>query len=209
MKKKITVNEMILNTIWTKMPKEPKYKSILEQLGYEVFDNDWSSQKYWAVREKGDKGEGVCVSKDYENTTAYFGGSVCIRWPRKSERAKQVGHLIDFQGFLKKRNYANRPARKQRMPRYFRQKYMYVPVCGADDKYLGFKAYPEGSKIGEYFLVKERMVSLRHSLRNFNFEFKSVEERYLALKKQKEDTENSLAKAQKDFDKFLQEALNK
>lgn len=51
MAKKLTVNEMIYNTLTTKITKEPKYKEILEALGYELIkDHDWSVYDYWGIR---------------------------------------------------------------------------------------------------------------------------------------------------------------
>ena len=46
----LTINEMIYKTISTKLKKEPKYKEILEQLGYTVFDSDYSDYDCWSVK---------------------------------------------------------------------------------------------------------------------------------------------------------------
>lgn len=55
MKKVLTVNEMIYKTLTTKETKVPKYKAILEALGYElVKDHGWSTYDYWAIKLKED-----------------------------------------------------------------------------------------------------------------------------------------------------------
>ena len=45
----MTTNEMIYKTINTKLTKEPKFKSVLEDMGYEVFNSDWSDYGNWTV----------------------------------------------------------------------------------------------------------------------------------------------------------------
>ena len=46
----MTTNEMIYKTINTKLTKEPKFKSVLEDMGYEVFNSDWSDYGNWTVK---------------------------------------------------------------------------------------------------------------------------------------------------------------
>ena len=59
----MTVNEMIYKTLNTKITKEPKYKNVLEKLGYElVKDHDWSFYDYWAIKLKED-GRLLVISK--------------------------------------------------------------------------------------------------------------------------------------------------
>lgn len=51
MPKVLTVNEMIYRTLTTKETKTPKYKEVLESLGFElVKDHGWSHYDYWAIR---------------------------------------------------------------------------------------------------------------------------------------------------------------
>ena len=47
----MTVNEMIYKTLTTKITKEPKYREVLEALGYELDkDHDWSYYDYWGIK---------------------------------------------------------------------------------------------------------------------------------------------------------------
>ena len=47
----MTVNEMIYKTLTTKITKEPKYREVLEALGYELDKNhDWSYYDYWGIK---------------------------------------------------------------------------------------------------------------------------------------------------------------
>lgn len=65
--KMLTINEMILNTLTTKMDKTPKYKLILEQLGYTLNNtHDWSTYNYWGINIPNGKGI-LVISKDYSN----------------------------------------------------------------------------------------------------------------------------------------------
>ena len=65
--KMLTINEMILNTLTTKMNKTPKYKLILEQLGYTLNNtHDWSTYNYWGINVPNGKGI-LVISKDYSN----------------------------------------------------------------------------------------------------------------------------------------------
>jgi len=97
----LTINEMIYKTISTKLKKEPKYKEILEQLGYTVFDSDYSDYDCWSVKNN-ETEKMVCFSKGYStNKKMLFNWGSAI----KSNDFKKV----DFVNFLKcKRNYLNR-----------------------------------------------------------------------------------------------------
>ena len=67
----MTTNEMIYKTINTKLTKEPVYKSVLEDLGYEVYDSEWSAYNNWTVKNK-ETGRAVVLSKGYDNKKGLF-----------------------------------------------------------------------------------------------------------------------------------------
>lgn len=67
----MTTNDMIYKTITTKLTKEPIYKSVLEDLGYEVYDSDYSSYNNWAVKNK-DTGFAVVLSKGSEGKRTLY-----------------------------------------------------------------------------------------------------------------------------------------
>jgi uncharacterized protein YegP (UPF0339 family) len=67
MPKVLTVNEMIYKTLTTKETKVPKYKSVLEALGYElVKDHGWSHYDYWAIKIKEDN-RILVISQGYDH----------------------------------------------------------------------------------------------------------------------------------------------
>ena len=67
----ITVNDMLYNTLTTKDSKEPKYRNILEAMGYELVNNhDWSEYDYWGI--KCADGKVLVISKDYGGKRALF-----------------------------------------------------------------------------------------------------------------------------------------
>ena len=69
--KKLTVNEMIYATLNTKNTKTPKYKEVLEALGYElVADHIYSEYNYWGIRTA--EGLVLSFSKDYEGKRGLF-----------------------------------------------------------------------------------------------------------------------------------------
>ena len=65
-----TINEMIYNTITTKIEKTPKYKKELEALGYTLNNtHDWSAYRYWGI----DSPKGILlISKDYGGKKNYI-----------------------------------------------------------------------------------------------------------------------------------------
>ena len=63
--KSITVNEMIYKTITTKTNKEPKYKNVLEAMGYTVYNSSWSEYDYWAVKNEATN-RMIVFSKGYD-----------------------------------------------------------------------------------------------------------------------------------------------
>ena len=67
MPKVLTVNEMIYKTLTTKETKVPKYKAVLEALGYElVKDHGWSHYDYWAIKIKEDN-RILVISQGYDH----------------------------------------------------------------------------------------------------------------------------------------------
>ena len=70
----MTTNEMIYKTITTKLTKTPTYKSVLEDLGYEVYDSEWSYYNNWTVKNK-ETGKEVVLSQGYDNKKAIFNRS--------------------------------------------------------------------------------------------------------------------------------------
>lgn len=67
----ITVNDMLYNTLITKESKEPKYRNVLEAMGYELVSNHgWSDYDYWGI--KCADGRILIISKDYGGKRALF-----------------------------------------------------------------------------------------------------------------------------------------
>ena len=67
----ITVNDMIYNTLTTKGSKEPKYRDILEAMGYVLTNqHDWSDYDYWGI-ECAD-GSVLVISKTYGGKKGLF-----------------------------------------------------------------------------------------------------------------------------------------
>lgn len=88
---KLTINEMILKTISTKLNKEPKYKEILEAMGYTIFDSGWSDYNNWSVKNK-ETNRLVVLSRGYDNKKRLYSGGSYIR----TNDFKKV----DYVGFL-------------------------------------------------------------------------------------------------------------
>ena len=88
---KLTINEMILKTISTKLNKEPKYKEILEAMGYIVFDSEWSSYNNWSVGNKNNN-RLVVLSKGYDNKKRLYGGGSPIK-TNDFRKVDYVGYL--------------------------------------------------------------------------------------------------------------------
>lgn len=66
MAKVLTVNEMIYKTLTTKETKVPKYKAVLEALGFElVKDHGWSHYDYWGIKMKEDN-RILVISQGYD-----------------------------------------------------------------------------------------------------------------------------------------------
>lgn len=92
----MTTNEMIYKTITTKLTKEPKYKSILEDMGYKVYNSDMSACGCWTV-ENPENGRCILFSKGYDSRRRLYGGYK----PVETKDFKKV----NFVGYLKKRKY--------------------------------------------------------------------------------------------------------
>lgn len=105
----MTTNEMIYKTIMTKLEKEPKYRSVLEDMGYEVYDSGKSAYGNWAVKNLGTE-RSVLVSRDYFGKRGLFNGYIPIKKgdPRK----------VDFVGYLRKEKTKNKVASRHREYRH-------------------------------------------------------------------------------------------
>ena len=107
----MTTNEMIYKTISTKVAKEPIYKSVLEDLGYEVYDSGWSEYDNWTVGSKSTN-KSVVLSKGYDNKKGLFDKQ--DRIPTKNIKK------VNFADYLNKNRSAEwRDAGKKRS-RYYR-----------------------------------------------------------------------------------------
>ena len=100
MKKTMTINEMILNTLTTKLTKKPKYKKELEELGIQIVDSEnWSNYGYWAIRLEATNKSGyllLVVSKDYAKVKGIFATEAKIcNW-----EGDKI-HKIDWFNFIK------------------------------------------------------------------------------------------------------------
>lgn len=91
----MTTNEMIMATIKTKLTKQPKYKSILEDLGYIVYDSTWSYYNNWSVKNP-ETGRTVLLSKGYDNKKRLY--DLCSSITHKAKNINKV----DLVGYLKK-----------------------------------------------------------------------------------------------------------
>ena len=90
----MTTNEMILKTLTTKMEKEPKYRSVLADMGIEIYDSECSEQGFWAVRDV-NTGRNLVISKDYDGKRRLYGNDGCWGVDTKNVR------LVDYIGYLR------------------------------------------------------------------------------------------------------------
>ena len=89
----VTINEMIYNTITTKKDKEPKYKKILEALGYSLNNtHDWSEYNYWGIDSPGGI---LLISKDYGGKKRLYLTATPI-----NNAVKEKIRLVDFENLL-------------------------------------------------------------------------------------------------------------
>lgn len=89
-----TINEMIYNTITTKIEKTPKYKKELEDLGYTLNNtHDWSAYRYWGI----DSPNGILlISKDYGGKKRLYLTATPI-----NNAVKEKIRFVDFENLLK------------------------------------------------------------------------------------------------------------
>ena len=87
---KLTVNDMIFKTINTKISQEPRYKEVLEQMGYVVYNSEWSTYEKWTVKNPS-TGRMVCFSKGYDNKRRLYDGFGSIKGNIK--KVNLVGYL--------------------------------------------------------------------------------------------------------------------
>lgn len=178
--KQITVNQMILNTLLTKLDKEPKYKEVLETLGYEIFDSDWSSVGNWSVRLKGTDTNGICISRDRGGKRGYFKGS---KWLGK------IDAPVDFANAIKNLT-------KSRWNEWEVRRYVTYPSSiWAINKRTPFaNIFPADSKVAEYLLLKTRLDDQK------NWCDKELEKCQNLLKEYKQAHKN-LSKKKEQYDK--------
>ena len=89
----MTTNEMIYKTITTKMSKEPKFKAVLEDMGFEILDTNWSDYDYWGIKCR-DTGVMIVLSRGYDNKRRlYKNGTHAV----KTKEIKK----IDFANMLR------------------------------------------------------------------------------------------------------------
>lgn len=96
----MTTNEMIYKTLTTKTTKEPKYKSVLEDMGFTIYDSGLSDYGYWAVKFEA-TGRVLVISKDRSNKRGLFNPYSLIKHCGKNNDILKV----DFVGYLRKRKY--------------------------------------------------------------------------------------------------------
>lgn len=96
----MTVNEMIYKTLNTKENKTPKYKEVLEALGYELVSKyDWSYYDYWGIKMKEDN-RILNISQGYDKKKRLYK----THTPIKTKDIKKV----DFVNLLKTDRSATR-----------------------------------------------------------------------------------------------------
>ena len=100
----MTTNEMIYKTLTTKITKEPKYKSILEDMGFKIYDNGWSHYYYWAIKNEA-TGQELVIGRDRGNRRGLFNPVCLIKHDNKENDISK----FDFVGYLRTtRHMANR-----------------------------------------------------------------------------------------------------
>ena len=92
----MTTNEMIFKTLTTKVTKEPKYKSILEDMGFTIYDSDCSHYNYWTIKCEA-TGQILVISRDRENKRGLFDPYSLIKHDNKENDISK----IDFVGYLR------------------------------------------------------------------------------------------------------------
>lgn len=90
----MTTNEMIWKTLTTKMEKEPKYRSVLADMGIEIYDSECSEQGFWAVRDIA-TGRNLVVSRGDDGKRRLYGNDGCWDVDTKNVR------LVDYIGYLR------------------------------------------------------------------------------------------------------------
>lgn len=94
--KMLTVNEMILKTLTTKITKTPKYKEVLETMEYTLNNtHDWSCYDYWGIEIPGTDLI-LNISKDYRGKKRLFATAHPVSYCEDFKK-------FDFVNFLKVR----------------------------------------------------------------------------------------------------------
>ena len=92
----MTTNEMIFKTLTTKVTKEPKYKSILKDMGFTIYDSDCSHYNYWTIKCEA-TGQILVISRDRGNKRGLFDLYSLIKHDDKENDISK----IDFIGYLR------------------------------------------------------------------------------------------------------------
>lgn len=96
----MTTNQMIYKTLTTKVTKEPKYKSVLDDMGFTVFESGLSHYNYWAIK-CNETGRTLVISRDRGNKRGLFDPYSLIKHDGKNNDILKV----DFVRYLRKRKY--------------------------------------------------------------------------------------------------------
>ena len=181
----MTTNEMIYKTMNTKLTKEPIYKSVLEDLGYEVYDSTWSYYNNWTVKNK-ETGKTILLSKhNYTNKKALFDCPFCI----ETNDIKKVNY-VDF--LSKNRPNVTRPFFENYIYKNFeRSKYSDLRDDIRDSKW-DIKYY--NRYINE---TKEKIEKLKKDIEQCNSDIKRYNEKITDTQKKLEDTRQKVAELKK------------
>lgn len=174
---KVTVNEMLYKTLHTKITKEPKYKEVLEALGYELSkDHDWSSYDYWGIMAA--DGTVVVISKTREGKKALFKTAHLIRTNNITK--------VDLSNLIK----------TKREP--VRGYYETWSTC----KGGGWRRYAS-KKIYDYHVNKYHLRLENNILANYSKEEEKLSDELSNIRRKKEVTENRIKKYQEALNKVL------
>lgn len=121
----ITVNDMIYDTLTTKDSKEPKYRNILEAMGYTLTNqHDWSDYDYWGIQCADERV--LVISKTYGNKRGLFKSAHLI--PTKNIKK------VNFVGVIKSKRERFSPV--SLIPTNLVSQYKYKKGIVETDKWL-------------------------------------------------------------------------
>lgn len=151
MAKKLTVNEMIYNTLTTKITKEPKYKEVLEALGYELNkDHDWSAYDYWGIK-MAERNLILLISKGRDNKRHLYKTATFVH-------TKDIAK-VDFENLIK-------TDRSDTRPRMFRPDTRIEAYKRAKDDYKIHLSICEGAKT-DIVVKEEALEKAKESLKRW------------------------------------------